>query len=281
MDLVKETKYERDNSKFVAFIAHFSDDEIAYRIIRNNEHYNSTVCIKNGREVSGEDPRPFILHNQRYILSQYMVDTIKNMHINVVNYDTGEQSRYVVNEPDFNYGKNWVPFVFNDLLYIIYRFDPFTVICNGNIIVSVPTNLPKCSIDNFTSYRGGTNGMVSSGADGRYIFGIGHNAPVLEDHFPFIWVIDTVDNTLEIADLEEYNRMYILADPTSIWNADDGAGHASTYVSIFESSHSWWKESCSCASRIYKLDFATLYSKCKTYASYRRYNMPQFLSLNL
>ena len=260
MEHIKDIQYNRDSHIFKVFVSYYSlDEEPIYRIIENNDHYNSYV-VYNDKRIIGEDPRPFILNNQRYFISQRYINSIEKMEQNIVNCATGETYRYLLNFDNFNYGKNWAPFVYNDSLFLIHCFDPFTIIYNNNVLIKIDTGLEKCKSDNFTGYRGGTNGIHYK----HYIFGIGHFTPCYDDHTPFLWVIDTHKTTLEIAKISSYKAIFSLADPTSLWIEDN-----TIYCSIFESSLGWFKNNVQCLSRIYKIDFEKLYNDMKEEESYK------------
>uniref|UniRef100_A0A6C0KST1 Uncharacterized protein n=1 Tax=viral metagenome TaxID=1070528 RepID=A0A6C0KST1_9ZZZZ len=265
MDFVKEIIYNRDTNKFIVFVSYYSLNEPIYRVIENNDHFNSYIEF-NGKRVIGEDPRPFILNNQKTFISQRFVDGIHTMNQNIVNYESGNSYKYIVKINNFNYGKNWTPFVVNNNLFFIHCFDPFTLIHNNEVIIKIATNLEKCVSDNFTSYRGGTNGLVYN----NYIFGIGHFTPCFDDHRPFLWVIDLNKNTFELGQISDYKnkQIYSLGDPTSLWieNRD-------IYCSIFESYKGWYHLDTKCISRIFKIDFDNLYGNIKNEKSYKIFNL--------
>ena len=267
MELIKEIEYNRDSSIFKVFVSYYSlNEDPIYRVIENNDHYNSYIKY-NDYTLIGEDPRPFILNNERFFISQRYINSIEKMEQNIVHFNTGVLYKYIMNDENFNYGKNWAPFVYNNKLYLIHCFDPFTVISNNDVILKVATDLEKCRSDNFTGYRGGTNGIEYN----NYIFGIGHFTPCYDDHTPFIWVIDSKKNTLEIAKLTSYEPKYCLADPTSLWKDNNDI-----FMSIFESSKGWFNTDVKCLSRIYKLDFEKLYNDMKLESSYKLIEIPLF-----
>jgi hypothetical protein len=265
MQHIEDIEYPRGPSIFNVFVSYFSRKASAYRVITNNDHFNSYLHLseKVNSCPLGEDPRPFVTSDGRFILSQRVVTTFEDMHQNIINYDTGEVIRYIVDEPNFNYGKNWTPFVYNNSVFFIHCFDPFTVIHNGRIIIKIATNIDKCGHDNFTAFRGGSNGIIYN-QDSDIIYGIGHYTIKLENHNPFIWVLNLKKNTLEIALLSDYIARYIIADPTGLWQED-----GETYLSMFESSKGWFHTDATCVSRIFRIDFPEVYTKMKMERSYK------------
>ena len=87
-----------------------------YRFYNNHDNLDTKICLNNNILFHGEDPRPFILNNVTYVLSQRFVDNFDNMQNYIVNVETGEYELYKVNIPNFSYGKNWTPFVYENEL---------------------------------------------------------------------------------------------------------------------------------------------------------------------
>ena len=218
--------------------------------------------LRNGTSFNGEDPRPFKLNNNEYIVTQRFHGNFSTVENYIVNINTGENYLYKVNRPEFFYGKNWTPFAYNDELYILHRFDPFTIIKDGNIIVEFKTNLPICA-NNFCQYRGGSNGIQ---IDENTVFGIGHRTYTLYDHVPFIWIIDFKNRDVQIMDLVPFVKKERINDPTSLWKEND-----SIYLSIFESSKRWADYDLNCRSLIYKLNLNECIEKSKT-SDYYKFN---------
>ena len=267
MLLHKEKSYNRLSfiETFYCFHSYTSlDSPPFYRFYNNDDNLDTKICLNNNIFFNGEDPRPFILNNITYVLSQRFVDNFDNIQNYIVNVETGEYQLYKINIPNFSYGKNWTPFVYENELYIIQKFDPFTLIKNGNIIIQFDTNLPK--FNNFCEYRGGSNGIeINKGI----IVGVGHKTIKYDYHLPFLWVIDFNKNTVEIMDLINYEYTQTLNDPTSLW-IDNKTNKI--YLSIFESSAFWDICPIYCRSLIYEIDINSCIQKCCTHESYRLFD---------
>lgn len=267
MDLIKEKSYSRINAEDNLHCFH------SYSSLNSNPFYRSfsknqlstNVFLNNNIIFNGEDPRPFTLNGTNYVLSQRFVNNFDDVQNYIVNVDTGESKLYIVNQPNFSYGKNWTPFVYNNELYIIQKFDPFTLIKNGNIIMCFDTNLPK--FNNFSQYRGGSNGIEIT--DGN-IIGIGHKTLELDYHIPFIWNLNFIKNTFEIMDLVNYSYTQRLNDPTSLWKDEQTN---KVYLSIFESSCLWCYYPIYCRSLIYDIDINECIKQCINHASYKLFTI--------
>jgi hypothetical protein len=245
MELVKERKmfYEKPNNIDV-FLTYFSlNSEPVYRKIYSNE-LETRVILRNNNSFHGEDPRPFVLNGKQYVITQRFNGSFETVQNFIVDVNTGEDSLYKVDRPHFFYGKNWTPFVHYNELYILHRFDPFTILKNGQVIIEFNTNLPKDGT-NFCQYRGGSNGISIYDK----IYGIGHRTLSQYDHIPFIWILDLTNRTVEIMNLKNFKKIETINDPTSLWIENDNF-----YLSIFESSKRWHDDNLNCRSLIYKIN---------------------------
>jgi len=265
MNLIKQNDYSRIDcdDDLNAFHSYLSLDSNPFYRSLKKEQLITKIHLNNGITFHGEDPRPFFLNGKKYVLTQRFVNNFDDMQNYIVDVDTGEYTLYTVNSPNFSYGKNWTPFVYNNELYIIQKFDPLTIIKDGNIILELDTGLP--TFNNFSQYRGGTNGIEIS--DGK-IIGIGHKTLELDFHLPFIWILNFKSKTFEIMDIVTYNYTQRLNDPTSLWK-DDLSGKF--YISIFESSCLWFCRPIYCRSLIYEIEFEQCINDCKNDQSYRSY----------
>lgn len=265
MELIKQVNYDRPepSGQFKVFVSYYSLDEVVYRIIENCNYYQSYTLINN-KPVIIDDCRLFLHNGKRCIHTSVFEGSIANMVHYIIDYETGEKIIYIVNEPNFSYGKNWASIVNNNKLFFIHSFDPFTVIHDGQVVLKIPTEIAKCESDNFCGYRGGTNGLVYN----EYIYGIGHYTPCYDIHDPFLWVLNLKEATLELGIIEDYPNLYPISDPTTLWTEN-----GETYASIFESSKGWFHLDCKCESRVYKINFEELYNKMKTAKSYKKVNI--------
>lgn len=246
MELVKEkTFYYTTPRNIDVFHAYFSlSGEPIFRRIYSHE-LETNIILRNGRTFHGEDPRPFIWNGKEYVITQRFPGNFANVENFMVDVNSGESNLYRVNIPNFFYGKNWSPFVYQNELYILHRFDPFTLLLNGNVIVELQTNLP---IDGtrFCQYRGGSNGIQISDS---IVVGIGHRTYTQYDHMPFIWKIDFEKRTLELMNLTQFQKEERINDPTSLFQEN-----GQTYLALFESSKRWHDNDLNCRSLLYKID---------------------------
>jgi len=224
MELVKTWGGPRENPH-TYFPAFFSKNDYTYRYIFNHDAYNSVIKLGNEMCIKGEDPRPFVRNGKRYLISFIFVGNFATTPHFLVNYDTGEYEKYIVNEPNFFYGKNWGPFVTPDQsLYIIHAFDPFTILKDGRVLFSKETHLEKKKSDNFCKWRCCSNGTIHK----ELIYGFGHSDE-LNSYEPFIWVIDTKNLTLKISKFSYDFEGYTMSHFTSIWKEDN-----ETYVGVWD-----------------------------------------------
>ena len=272
-NLVHYKDFTRKSDKpFDVFISYISTqfDKYIYRRIVDNNHFESIIVFPDNKSaIYGEDPRVFKLGNEQYLLSQEYIPSTNTFKQHVANTDTKEVLEYGVNKENFVYGKNWTPFVFNDKLYIIHKFDPITIIKDGEIIHEHKTNLPT-NIDNvktFCMYRGGTNGLQK----GHLIFGFGHANESMQKHTPFLWVIDTKKNTYEHAIITDFPCKYKIVDSTSLFEEN-----GKYYLGVYESEIHWIHDGeYECFSKVYEFNFEQIYSKLSSYADYKKYeNVP-------
>lgn len=187
MNLVKEANYSRikEDEDLECFHSYMSLNTKPYYRYFNTNQLETHIILNNNIKFWGEDPRPFMLNDTNYVLSQRFVNNFDDIQNYMVNVNTGEATLYKINIPNFSYGKNWTPFVYKNELYIIQKFDPLTIIKDGNIILEFDTNLPK--FNNFCQYRGGSNGLE---IDDENIIGVGHKTIELDFHLPFIWILN-------------------------------------------------------------------------------------------
>ncbi len=263
MELVKEIKmFYSKPVNIDVFHSYFSlNGEPLFRRIYNKES-DTKIILRNGNTFMGEDPRPFKLNGKEFVVTQRFYGNFETVENYIVDINTGESTLYKVNRPNFFYGKNWTPFVYLNQLYILHRFDPFTLILNGEIIVEVKTNLPVDGT-NFCQYRGGSNGLQIS----QYIVvGIGHRTFTSYDHVPFIWKIDFEKKTLEIMNLVNFQKKERINDPTSLFE-----DNCQLYLSIFESSKRWHDPDLNCRSLIYKIDINKCVENSKS-SDYYKFN---------
>jgi hypothetical protein len=250
MDIVSQTFINREEP-FKCFPCHWSKDEYTYRYIYNNRHEISIVKTKDGNGVYGEDPRPFVLDGLKFFVSCSLVHPehvtcLKNMNINITNYETGSMFTYNMNE-DIYMGKNWTPFVKDNKLFFIHSFDPFTLITDGKVVYSKPLGLDVTKYDSYTSFRGGSNGLQYR----DLVFGFGHYTIKNDNHSAFMWILES--NTLKLAHLK--NDFLQIVNPTSLW-IEDGE----LYTSFYETTHGWFHMDIQCRHTVYRIDFDKLVS---------------------
>jgi hypothetical protein len=204
-------------------------------------------------------------------LTQRFVGSFDTVLQTIVNVDAGKQSRYLVHDAGFSYGKNWAPFVFNDELYVIHSFGPLRILKDNRVWKTVENPVvPQVNYSGgrpFSMFRGGTNGLQVSP---DVVIGFGHATiyqPLM--HTLTFWRMNFSKMTFEMAvfkgceikrvpplgindsrvtELRRYKPVFPLADPTSLW-MEDGKMH----LSVFESSTGWFELHCDTATRIYTM----------------------------
>ena len=93
-------------------------------------------------------------------------------------------------EEDFNWGKNWQPFLKDDRLFIVHELTPFSIYeINLNSYELTQSRFIDSNFDlnahytNHTMFRGGANAV----SNGDYLIGIGRASAQPYKHTPFIW----------------------------------------------------------------------------------------------
>jgi uncharacterized short protein YbdD (DUF466 family) len=248
MELIKSIESNRSHyhEKFDVFHSYISiNKEPIYRVYKE-DCLQTYIQLYNGHTFWGEDPRPFFYNGRHYVLSQRFINNFDDMENYIVDVFTGQSSLYKVNVPNFSYGKNWSPFIYNDELYIIHSFSPLRILKDNNIILEFQTNLPIDGDNRYTQYRGGTNGIQ---INENQVVGIGHRTLYYPHHIPFIWILDFEKGTFEIMNMVNFDVKCILNDPTGLWKENNNY-----YISIFEASTSCLDVPINAKSNIYKID---------------------------
>ena len=198
----------------------------------SSDGWIETVVRMNGTEVigSGEDPRPFVWQNSVCVASQ----TFNPAHAFVNKFYICDQDRWITLIPATRItpGKNWAPFVRDEELYFVHEYSPFRVMKAKFIhprddfmvldIVAEHDIETATSLDGYSSFRGGANGVQI----GDVILGIGHTNTHSDDtlesivHRPFIWVYHP-DTSLTYYELDfEFPDTYRIVDPTALYLQD-------------------------------------------------------------
>jgi hypothetical protein len=268
MELVKSWVEPRGDP-FKFFPCFFSKNEYTYRYIFNDDQYNSVIKLANDLFIRGEDPRSFFMNGKRYIAHNIFTGNFANMQHYITEYDTGKHYQYIVDYPNFFYGKNWTPFVTPEQnLYIIHAFDPFTVLSNGKVLFSVNLGLEKRQRDQFCKWRGNSNGLVHK----SIIYGFGHISEndEMERYKPFMWIIDPSSCTLKMAEVDYQNDEYKFTHFNSLWIEDDEA-----YICVWDEKEHQGVIDNRTRTSIFKLNF----DKIAENLVWKTFNIPELLKI--
>lgn len=133
----------------------------------------------------------------------------------------------LVADDDFDWGKNWQPFLKDGSLFVVHELNPYSV-----YKIDLETfRLEKCfSIDsdfafpahytNFTMFRGGANAICED----DHVVGIGRASAQPYRHLPFIW--SSYKNQAPIIQFFDFfnqfsNKGFSIADPTCFFKDDN------------------------------------------------------------
>lgn len=173
----------------------------------------------------GVDPRVVSDGNSAYVVAQSIeLEPQLRAFYRIINVDTKVEEIYSEIE-GLPLGKNWQPFIKNNELFILHSFSPLRVIklkSDGivEIVHEQETQFDiSASHDNYTMFRGGSNGITST--DG-YIYGFGHITLKNYKHNIFMWRLSpTWDLDVRISSetmmLNEIG--YQICDPTSFFQS--------------------------------------------------------------
>ena len=212
----------------------------------SSDGWIETVVRMNDTEVigSGEDPRPFFWRGSVCVASQ----TFNPAHAFVNKFYIKNEDRWITLIPPTRItpGKNWAPFVRDGDLYFVHEYSPFRVMKAKFIHprddfmvldIIAEHDIPTAkSIDGYSSFRGGSNGVQI----GEVILGIGHTNTHSDDtiesiqHRPFVWVYHP-DQSLTYYELDfDFPDTYRIVDPTSLYFRD-----GTLYMTTSETEFIW------------------------------------------
>lgn len=140
-------------------------------------------------------------------------------------YDFSEHRVIPIKAPtaDFNYGKNWQPFLVGDALYAVHELTPLRIVnidvLSGRSEVvrehDISFKLPAFH-QTYPMLRGGANAL----AVGDSLLGIGHATSQRYRHHPFFWSVlrnGKLDVLFSGFFYEFHKRGYNIIDPTSLF----------------------------------------------------------------
>lgn len=188
------------------------------------------------------DPRAFLWNHSAYCLA-WRSNRKRNDRADhdtfLINLITGEQ--HLLNDCINGYrGKNWVPLVYREQLYIVHRMSPNLRLFTYDAYDGCPAPVGPPETKDIDQWRGGSAFVPFSSTS---MISLGHHTADRNTHIPFLMHVDmTTYRSIKIALLTEGNWTGIL-DPTSLW-WDDG----SLYIGTIRTSGSWkklyFKEDC-------------------------------------
>lgn len=171
---------------------------------------------------NGNDPRAIASKKNVFILSQGA------LHSNIIyNLTIFPEMKTIPIQlgNGVKIGKNWQPFIKNETLFLIDSIAPFTInkvdINTGivSLYKEIETDFSlKTNHDNYTIFRGGTNGVVIENS----IYGWGHATTHPHSHIPFIWEYahGTMSSTFTNIYTTFKEQGYSIVDPTSFMEWD-------------------------------------------------------------
>uniref|UniRef100_A0A7S2M616 Uncharacterized protein n=1 Tax=Skeletonema marinoi TaxID=267567 RepID=A0A7S2M616_9STRA len=202
--------------------------------------------VNSGGKVQGQsglsDPRAFFWNNSAYALA-WRIN--RKDHDNFL-YNLGTGEEFPLNHCIRGYrGKNWVPLVYHEQLYIVHRLSPhlmyFKYDAHNGCQEPSKNEENKTSID---EWRGGSN-FVPFGPTSMIAFG--HRTINGNTHVPYLIHVDMTE-TNEIQSTIARKRQLLLTqdkkknwsgilDPTSLWWDEDGK----LWMGTTRTSGSWKK----------------------------------------
>lgn len=197
------------------------DDNI--HIVKYNNDFN---LLSNEFVTSGEDPRCFLFNNAPYALTwkPYFLNNVIVLDYKLINLRTKQITILKIEEippsPLSVLGKNWMPLVKDNELYIVISLEPQLLIVKADVLSG------KCNwvVGDFrgaidvTLSRGGTP-LIYCNELKKYI-GLGHRSYSSHHHMPFFYTLSNDFTNVEIGDDIDTGKMFV-QDPQSIFKLDD------------------------------------------------------------
>ena len=195
-------------------------------------HYDKDFNLTSRKDItSGEDPRTFIYKNKPYSVTwdpspkgdkpeaqlQYkIIDLLdeKVIELDINSVHPHDTTRFL--------GKNWMPLVKDDELYIVLTIDPKPNILHCNLESAECTWVtPWDALDinsQITSSRGGTPFIYNKKLD-KYI-GFGHRTQSYANHKPFLYTLSKDFKTSSVGEDIITGSGLDHEDPLSIYEKD-------------------------------------------------------------
>jgi hypothetical protein len=232
------------NDGYTAVVREFNimdADGANHSDIRRLKYDNNLTLLKDDLLCRGEDPRLFYYKNDLYCIAWTWTHNV-DWNMFLVNVSTGEVIQ--LQFPDYK-GKNWIPFVENDKLYIIHSFQPLVMLeiignqclyrcgspaASPSVFPTPDEKLLNGAAANqmIGEYRGGSNAISKDGI----IKGFGHRTINRDRHSIFYYQIENDTIQIEECEVKGLQRYDNVLDPTSFWD---------NKVAISSSGEAWHK----------------------------------------
>lgn len=214
-------------------------------------HYSSDFCLQHIEEVTkGEDPRCFLWNKTPYAVCWDPDPHTHYLKYKLINLATKEVSllniENIESGPLSLLGKNWMPLVKDNELYIVISIDPQLNIVKYDATTKMCAWIPPSNfigqID-VTQYRGGTP-FVFYEPLGCFV-GLGHKTYNSHYHTPYLYSLDASLQSVRIWN-EIFTGKQVAEDPLSAFVVDNkvyccvsnwdvpGSGYVSLYQLNFE-----------------------------------------------
>lgn len=193
-------------------------------IVKYDEQFN---LVEKKTITPGEDPRTFIYNGKPYSLTWYPYADNNQIVLSYKLVDLLEEKVINLNIENFSpsplmvLGKNWMPLVKNNQLYIVVSIDPDIHILHcdvetGNCSWITPIESIKNGL-NVSISRGGTPFIFNK--DLNLYVGLGHRSHTSYDHKPFFYAL-TEDFKSTIISEDIITGKNGVEDPQSIYEED-------------------------------------------------------------
>mmetsp|Transcript_8504 Transcript_8504/g.18388 ORF Transcript_8504/g.18388 Transcript_8504/m.18388 type:complete len:421 (+) Transcript_8504:267-1529(+) len=187
------------------------------------------------RKQSGlSDPRAFFWNGSAHALAWRYNGRERDHENYLFNLDTGEEVQ--LDDCIRGYrGKNWIPLVYREQLYVVYRLSPHIEYFKYDAhhgCPEPPSNVTEANRDGIDEWRGGSN-FVPYGPSS--MISLGHRTVDSNTHIPYLMHVDMIPDQNEIRSKARKRRLFLpreegknetnwtgILDPTSLWWGEDG-----------------------------------------------------------
>lgn len=214
----------------------FHDDQI---ILTRYEKTGAGYEIAEQRDLGfGGDPR--VVSDGQRAFALILGTHFSFSRVYLYDFSTDRRLPILVEDPDFEFGKNWQPFLKNGELFVVHQLSPIRIL-KVDTDTGLATQIAERDLDfkltasyqPFPLFRGGANAI----ALGDDIVGLGRTTANRVHHTPFFWSLDD-DLHIDILFTELFQIFvelgYGIIDPTSFFIHNDDL-----YVGLACSERNW------------------------------------------